>query len=252
VGAIAVAQDRPAAEPAGGRGLDVFNSIEGHSVVVASRPDGALVEKGEVVCELDASELHERLAVEEIVVRSAEAGLAGARLAREAAEMGLVQYVEGQFQEELTTIAGETNKAKASLTRAEDHLAWSRRMFEMGYATQAERVADELALRQAVGNLEVAESRKTLLVSHTKGRTITSLKGKIETARSRELAKQAVLEREKLAHKRLTDRIRRCKITAPAAGRVRYTSPIGAGAVVTQGQLIFRIVPDGTTGPDAR
>ncbi len=37
----------------------------------------------------------------------------------------------------------------------------------------------------------------------------------------------------------------RIRILAPVAGRVRYDAPIGTGAVVQDGQLLFRIVPDG-------
>jgi multidrug resistance efflux pump len=65
------------------------------------------------------------------------------------------------------------------------------------------------------------------------------------------LSKQAALERAQAARKRLVDQIRRCKISAPAGGRIQYAAPIGVGAFIHDGQLLLRIVPDGTSGPAA-
>ncbi len=62
--------------------VEVFNVVEGRSVVVTSVPDGTRVEKGEIVCELDTSDLRSRLATQEIVVRAAEFDLHGATLRR--------------------------------------------------------------------------------------------------------------------------------------------------------------------------
>ena len=56
--------------------------------------------------------------------------------------------------------------------------------------------------------------------------------GAIETARERELGKQATLQREESTLKKLHDQIGGCKVAAPVAGRVRYDAPIGTGAVV--------------------
>jgi len=142
-GAIALAQTRGAAEPAGRGSVDVFNSVEGRVVVITSRPDGSRVEKK---------------------VRFA---------------------------------------------------------------------------------LEQAQTKLKVLVDYSKDRTIKALTGAVETARARELAKQAELERARSAERRLTDQIARCKVAAPAGGRIEYAAPIGAGAVVHDGQLLFRVVPAG-------
>ena len=39
--------------------------------------------------------------------------------------------------------------------------------------------------------------------------------------------------------------------SAPAGGRIQYAAPIGVGAFIHDGQLLLRIVPDGTSGPAA-
>ena len=50
---------------------------------------------------------------------------------------------------------------------------------------------------------------------------------------------------DRLAVNRLTEQIRRCKVTAPGKGLIKYATPIGPGAVVHDGQLICRVIADG-------
>ena len=147
--AIGLAQDRPAAQPAVQGHVDVFNSIQGRMVVMSSRSDGAPVEKGDIVCELDPRELKDRLATQDIVVRAAEFDLESAAMAREATGMRIVEYVEGQLKNVLATIAGEIKVAEANLSIAEDQLDWARRMFDKGYVSLAEKVTNELQLKEA-------------------------------------------------------------------------------------------------------
>jgi multidrug resistance efflux pump len=243
--AIAAAQDREPARPAA---VEVFNSVEGRTTVLSNRPEGTAVAKGDVVCELDLSPLQDRLTSQEIVVRAVLTDLQGARLARQAPELALTQYKVGQFVLELAASEGEIKLAESELARAEDHLDWSRRMFDKGYASMAEKVSDELLLKKAMFALERAQSQRKLLIDHTKDRTIKQLLGEIETARARELGKEAALAREQSASRRLGEQIRRSKVVAPIAGWVHYLAPIGAGAVVHDGEVLFRVIPEGTPG----
>jgi multidrug resistance efflux pump len=247
-GAIAFAQDRQASTPTAVRGTDVFNSIEGRLLVTKSRSEGARVEAGEVVCELDATELEERLASQETAVRAVEAELLAAGLAREVAVLAFAEYAQAGYIAELAETEGAIKLAEAKLSRAEAQLDWSRRMYEKGYRTLAEKITDELALKEARFGLELAQAKKKLLVDHTRKKATKALQGELEAARARELIKHVALERERSAQKALSSQIRRCKVTAPNGGRVHYAAPIGAGAVVRDGQLLFTIVADGNAG----
>jgi HlyD family secretion protein len=251
-GVIAWAQDRQIAEPSGRDSTDVFNPVESRTVVITSVPEGTRVEKGDIVCELDASELRDRLATEEIVVRGAEADVHAARIAREVAVMAVNEYKDGTFRQELARTEGEIKLVEAKLASAEDHLDWSRRMFEKGYTSMPERVADELALKHTRFALEECVTKKQVLIDYTKTKTIKALTGAVESARAGELAKQAGLERERSIQKRLKDQIDRCKVTAPATGRITYGAPMGAGAVVHDGQLLYRVVAAGASGTKAK
>jgi HlyD family secretion protein len=251
---IASAQHGAADGPAGSdvRGVAVFNPVEGRITVLSCRPDGARVEKGEVVCELDPADLNDRIAGQETEVRSVRAGVEGARIAREVAVMDLNEYKDGRFAQDLATAEGEIKLAEMNLMRAEDDLEWGRRMFNKGYASMAEKVAKELAFKKVQFALELAQARKQELLNHTKNKTIHALIGAIETARERELGKQAALRRAESTLKKLHDQIGGCKVAAPVAGRVRYEAPIGTGAAIRDGQVLFRIVPDGTPAGAAK
>ncbi len=251
---IASAQHRSAAGPGGSedRGVAVFNPVEGRIRVLSSRTEGARVEKGDIVCELDPAELKHRLAVEETEVHAARAGAQGARLAREAAAMELNEYKEDRFALELTAADGAIKLAEMNLMRAEDSLDWGRRMFAKGYASMAEKVTKELDFKKVQFALEQAQANKLVLVKRTRERMNRTLTAAVETARELELRKQAALQRAESTLDKLHDQIGGCKIAAPVAGRVRYDAPIGTGAVVQDGQVLFRIVPDGGPAGAAR
>jgi HlyD family secretion protein len=239
--AVGWAQARSAGRAAGRGAVDVYNPVEGRATVISSQPGGARVEKGEIVCELDPSELQDRLASEELAIRASEADVEAAKLAREVAVMALTEYKEGLFVQDLQAAAAEIMLSESNLARAEDTVDWVRTMFNKGYVSMATKVSEELALKKARLSLEQAQSKRKVLIDHTKNKTIKALLGAVETARARELRKQAVLERERSAVKNLASQIRRCKVTARVGGLVHYGAPLGAGAVVRDGQLLFRI-----------
>ncbi len=243
-GTLAVAQERNPPELAGAAKVAVWSAVEGRMVVVSAKPGRSRVEKGDTVCEFDSAELRDRLTSQELAVGGAQSEVHGTRIAREVAVMALAEYKEGVFKQQFASIEGQIKLVESKLAQAEDHVDWSRRMFVKGYISLAEKVAAELTLKQARFALEDAQSQKMLLVDYSKAKNIKALTGAIESARSRELAAQAVLERERSVQKRLAAQIDRCSVKAPAAGRVEYTAPIGAGAVIHDGQLIFHVVTD--------
>jgi len=243
--AMASAQERRTVASAEPNEVEVSNPVDGRVVVLSSRPDGARVEKGEVICELDSSEFQDRLTAEELTVGGTEAEVQGASLARGVAVMALNEYKEGLLVHDLASADGEIKLAESTLAGAEDTVDWTRRMFDKGYVSMAAKNSEELALKRARFSVEEAQIKRKVLLDYTRTRTIKALLGAVETARARELREQAVLERERSTLKRLDNQIRRCKVAAPVAGRVRYSSSIGAGAVLHDGQLLCRIVPEG-------
>ena len=73
-----------ASDPArkGTRFEGVYSRIEGQTTVIIILPDGAVVKKGEVVCELDSAALRDQLINQQITVKSAEANYRNFKLRR--------------------------------------------------------------------------------------------------------------------------------------------------------------------------
>ena len=245
-GAIAWAQDRNAVQPSGRAGdeIFVFNPVEGRITVLSAQPDGVQVEKGAVVCELDPTELQDRQNSQKLTVASAEAVFRSARLAREVAEIAVLEYKEGIFVQDLATSEGEIKLAESDLLRAEDNLEWSRCMYDKGYQSMAAKVSDELKFKKAQfartgpeqaqgpGGLHQEEDDQGAGAGASRRPGCASWPGKRR------------FERERSASMRLDSQIQGCKVVAPVGGRIHYGAPMGAGAVLRDGQAICRIETD--------
>jgi multidrug resistance efflux pump len=240
------AQESESAEAPVRKGQDVHNVVEGRTTIIFLKPQGARVEKGELVCELESFSIRERLNGQERTAKEAENAFQVARRAREAAESAVTEYVEGKSKQELQKSQGEVTLAEMTLKGAEVRLGRSKQLLERGLMSRGRYTADELAVQRARLALEQAQRKRETLEKFTRDKTIKILQSKVEKARSEELAKQADYGREQAAREHLLGQIEKCKVTAPGAGRIGYSSPIEEGAEVDKGQLLFLLIPDET------
>jgi HlyD family secretion protein len=243
-GSAASAQDREAEGHPGPRGVGVFNQVEFRTTILAGKPEGARVKKGEVVCELDPAVLKARLVSQRSLLQAAEADYQAAKLAREVAEIAVTEFVEGVFKQEWETVLGEIALAESERRRAEDRFEWSERMVQKGYVSLAENNDDKVSLHQKIFAFEQAQTRRSVLEKYTRDKTIKELRSEVGKMKAVELAKLAALEREQEVGKGLQRQIDLCKVVAPADGRVHFAPLVEPGAVVRDGQLLFRLVPD--------
>jgi len=232
---------------------DAYCLVEGQTTILMIKPEGTPVKKDEIVCELDSASLRDQLVNQRITTKSAEANHENAKLTREVAEISVIEYVEGIFKQDQATVEGEIKLAESDLSRSEDRLDWARRMFDKGYVSMATKVSEELTLKKNRFALEQAQSKKKVLISYTKDKTIKELQSEVEKARSDELAKKATWELEASKEKKLEVQIVNCTIKAPADGIVVYANDpnraftgqpqVEEGAQVRQQQKIFSL-PD--------
>ena len=230
------------------RAEDVFSESEGERAVIYIAPEGAHVTKGQVVCVLDADPASPGLKIQAINVRQAEASYQQARLTREVAETAVAEYVEGTFKQHLETIQGNIAMAEADLKRAEDRYAWSRRMAEKKFISDAQKTSDKLSLDKARFALEQVITNRAVLLTYTKAKTIKGLRAEAEKARSDELAKKATLDLERSKPKETERQARPGVVLAPTDGTVvlaRPTRLVEVGAEVCKDQLLLRVMPSG-------
>ena len=166
----------------------------------------------------------------------------------------MVEYEEGIFKQDLATVMGEIKLAESDVSRADDRVEWSQRMYKKGYVSLATRNSELLALQKARFALEQAQTKKKVLEDFTRGKTVKELKSEVEKARSDELAKKATWTLEVTKEKKLERQIAACKLTAPSDGLVVYandptrsfmsgTPQVEEGAEVRERQKIFSL-PD--------
>ena len=218
-------------------------------------PEGSIVKKGQLVCELDSAALKDQLVNQQITVKTAEANFENAKLTRENAEHDAIAYAEDLFPRRQRENEGEMKVAESELALGNEQLDAAT---AVGGNNKLEIMRAELAISRAKLALEKARNRLHFLTDYTKRKQLNGLQSAVEKARSAELAKQAVWELEKSKAESLERQIVNCNIKASRDGTLIYANPpsgqryIEEGATVRERQLIFQIVPTPETNADGR
>jgi HlyD family secretion protein len=237
--------------------------LEGRSTILWLIEEGAIVEPGQLVCQLDTSAQLEKKVVQEIAVQNAEAQWVKAKqtLAIQEsqnesdvkkaeqdlrfAEQDKLKYEEGEYPQELQAVDEDILLAESDLALKRNEYEWSQRLSERGFLERTRLDADEFAYETAKVKLEQAIRAKRLLTDYDHPRRLSELTGAIEEAR-RELDRvrlQAAaritdfeadvrtseaklnLERDELA--KLESQIEKAEIRAPVGGMVVYAKEGG-------------------------
>jgi len=246
----------------------VRSSMRRRATILSIVPEGVRVQKGDLLVELDVSELVDHCVDHRIMVKNAEAAWINAResliitkslaqssveqaqLAYDFAKLDLEKYegAGGQFETDLAKAEGNIALSQQEVEKNSDYFDWSQRLADEKYLSETQLKADELTLRKSELNLKVAQNNLELLEKYTYQRQLTQLKSDVNQA-------EAALERAKAkaranvaqAEARLAAReqeyqhqqemlamheeeIRQSKLYAPADGMVIYaTSGQGRG-----------------------
>jgi multidrug resistance efflux pump len=237
--------------------------------------DGALVNKGQLLVQLDDGGLQEQLLAERILrdqagfdVEQAQADhrlllgqtdtdIEAARTAVALARITLKKYLQAEFPQAREDINNRIEQAR-------ERVAYSDRMVKKGFLSRSQAVADRQALDRVAAELRV--------LPYTRQQTETDLRGKLaeaertlfrvqKEARTRALqavqnilVKQQVFQDHESRIHEIEREIRKCTLTAPREGQVvYYSSPqnkwgagaqqsvIAQGEPVREGQLLMRL-----------
>jgi hypothetical protein len=146
-----------------------------------------------------------------IMAKSAEAHFGNSKLTREIAEIAIVEYEEGIFKQDQSTLEGEVKLAETEAARSANWIEIAQ--LRLAMITQASKgTAEDLALEFLYEDdvtrkhlhearsrlaLEQAQFKLDVLRKYARPKRVKELKSEVETARLDELAKQAIWEREK-------------------------------------------------------
>lgn len=196
--------------------------------------------KGDVVCELDSSNLRNTLLNQKIKVQAAKAAYENAKLVREIAEIAIKEH-QAIIEQRVEKVNGDIQIAESQRRLAEKRI---KRVKEDPSTDELTIQGHELDLTRARLDLSQAQSRKTILQAFTTERERRELRVNAEKARLDEQAKQDTLSLEEDRADKYAKHIAACKLVAPIDGVVVYRNDkrrIEEGDSVRERQIILRV-----------
>lgn len=243
----------------------ITNQVEGRTEIIFIVDEGTQVSRGDLLVELDSSQLEDQKINQEIAVQNAEAAFIRARenlaVAESQAESDVskaeldhrfaiedkTKYIEGEYPKEQKELQSRITLAKEELERAEDRLEGSERLFAEKYIAETELEGDRLARNRTHLDWELAVDNLNLLEKYTYPRRIDELGSNIEQtrlaldrvrrkasadivqARAELRAAEAEFNRQQTRLAKLEDQIAKTKIYSPTSGMVIYASSVDRG-----------------------
>ncbi|MEW4570993.1 sigma-70 family RNA polymerase sigma factor [Tautonia sp. JC769] len=205
-------------------------------------PQGTVVSRDQVICELDTTSLRDQLASQQIATERSEADYQNAIKDREIAEVTVRRYLQGVFPLEEFEAMAEVKLAHSELDVANARLARVARN-----APEDERAIRILKAKVGVQRAELAlgraEKALEVLKAYTYELRIKSLEGDVEKAKAEEWARKSSFELEKEREELLRRTIEKAQIKAPADGILSLAVGIREGVTIREGQLLFEILP---------
>jgi len=217
--------------------------------------EGAIVKKGDKLCQLDSSGLEQDAKNQRIVVSTVESTLISSEAAVSKAAIAKQEYLEGTYQTEQKTILSEIALAQQGLRKAELSLQSGERLAAKGTLKALQIESEQFAVQNAQRSLESAQGRLRVLDKLTKEKMLVQLNSDIETARAKLDSDKSTLIEEKEKLEEIKGQVTACTVLAPADGQVVYANRQGgrgssdfvvaAGVLVQEQKTIF-LLPDPT------
>lgn len=241
----------------------VRSQVEGRNTILFLIPEGGMVEKGDLLVELDASQFTDKKIEQQMRVDSASATLISseeklavtrnqaqadtekAELDLKFARLALEKYRAGEYPQALQKAEADITLAREELQRARDKLEWSQKLAQEGYITRSELQGDELSVKRTELSLQLAETGLELLRKYTyeeesERRKSASSQAEMALERTRRRASADVIQAEADLRARRSEferqsnlldkvelQIANCRITAPSNGMVVYATSGG-------------------------
>ncbi len=240
--------------------LILKSGLEGRNRILYLIPEGTEVREGDLLVELDATGLVDRRVDMDIRVQNAEAAfirsrenlevvrnqaqsdVESAELKLQFAGEDLEQYREGEYPNRVKELEARITLAREEQQRSIEKLEWSQVLFKEQYLAESEVRADELAVRKAALDVELAENNLRFLQDFEYQRRINQLESDLQQAemaleRTRRRARSDVIQAEAELRAReseyqqnqdrltrLDEQIAMARITAPREGLVIYAT----------------------------
>jgi HlyD family secretion protein len=241
------------------------NEVEGQAQIIFLIEEGTVVKEGDLLVELDASQLVDNRVDQliqvqnseatfisdrenlEVVKNQAESDISAAKLAAQFAQEDLKKYVEGDYPMLIKEAEAKIALSLSEESRTKEQLQGSKRLLDEGFLTSIEYDEDKALAQRAQLDLELAQSSLNLLKEYTYKRQMTELQSAIEEsdralrraqlkagadviqAEAKHRAGESEYERQKDKLAKLDEQIKKAKIYAPTGGLVIHATTADGG-----------------------
>lgn len=265
----------------------IRNNLEGSTRIISLVPEGSNVKQGDLLVELDASELKERINREEIsyqdklffylqaeenlkIRRSQiESNIKAAELEVELAQLEFEKYRDGDAPKLVQNAESRIQILEEEVRMASERQTRTLQLFDHNNASKSEVEADTLSLRYRQNQLDQSRESLRLLKRYTVPNTVRMHESNLEKAKheleqlkqrsAAELAQaeadlktsKGALEVMETAVARLKKQLEFTKIYAPKDGLVLYASMspfAGRGEFGSEGRMMM-MMSQGGFGP---
>jgi len=245
--------------------LSIKSEIEGQITILSLIEEGTMVKPGDLLCELDVSELRDRRVAQEISVQNAEASYVKSKAQFEIqesqnksdiesaerkllfAEKDKEKYLEGDLAQSMAKAQEEITLAEAEKKKAQNAYDWSKKLEEKGFLTKTELERDQLEFQRAEVQLLQALRALDLLKRYDDPRKQIEVSANVEEAKrgldraklqaqarladyeSGLLTSKSKLDLEKEKFQKIIDQIGKGRLLATQPGMVVYARVEGGG-----------------------
>ena len=236
------------------------SELEGRSTILFLVPEGTQVKAGDLLVELDVTSLETRRIEQDIKLQNAEASFIRSRenlevvrnqaqsdvekaeLTLQFAREDLEQYKAGEYPNKVKELEARITLAREEQQRAQEKLKWSQVLFDEKYLSESEIRADQLSVKKAGLDVDLAQDNLGLLQQFENKRQITKLESDarqagmaqeraVRKARSDVIqaeadlrAKESEFTQSKSQLEKLSGQIEKAKIRAPRDGLVVFAT----------------------------
>jgi HlyD family secretion protein len=223
--------------------------VNGSSTILSLVPEGSMVKKGEILCELDSSAYQELVRRQQITLEQVKAEHQQAVLGLEVAKLALQAYLEGERLQVGQQYKGQIALTTADLSRQTDRLEWVRRMLEKGYASVAQVASEKQSELKLTLNLRSMQGALANYEKFTEPKEVLSLRSDVVGAQATLGYQTTRLNREQERLEHYEKMLASCTIRAPHDGYVVYANnrrrdpEVYEGAPVRERMKLFTL-PD--------
>ncbi len=231
--------------------VEVRSKVWGWKTVNWVIESGVDVKKGDLLVELDASEMEKKVDDAKINFHNARADMITAESNVAVAGKSIVEYLQGTFVEERGSIKQEIFDAEQAVTRAELAHASSMRLAAKGLINPLQLKGDQFKLDSSLQTLELKRTRLRSLEEFKKEKQQEKLESDLRAGQARLDAAKAKVDLSKTNVEQHEDQLRFHTISAPQNGMVihpkaaahRGAPDVEEGANVHTNQVLL-IMPD--------